>query len=218
VKEKIKAMEDEINGLWGVLVGLRDNAKQLGTDMMVQLIAGLNSKVELIRKGMYYNGLQVIYSFRQGMIDGATVAQSALRQAIERGSKELASSSPPKVGPLKDIDKWGLSIGRTWGDMIGVGISDSLGNLNKPLTDLTGRLIPGSFDVPHPARAGLRGGGDGEGNIIINVNLSGANISSNVDAAQAGQIAGDEAGKAAAARLERQGVRRGYSTINNMRG
>jgi len=50
----------------------------------------------------------------------------------------LASNSPPKEGPLKDVDKWGFNIGHLWATSIGDGIAAGSASLAPKLDLLKG--------------------------------------------------------------------------------
>lgn len=82
----------------------------------------------------------------QGMLDSLNYYVPKVRHALNAYRGFLEGHSPPREGPLKDIDKGGFNIGKAWADSFGLGMS--------------------GFKVPSlPSGLGLSGGGGASGSV-----------------------------------------------------
>lgn len=100
------------------------------------------------------SGQNVGASWSSGVANGITNNRNQISNAAAQATAPLRGRSPPKVGPLKQIDEWGRNIGSAFIDGMNTGLSD----LNIPTPTVIGK--------------GLGSGGD----TIINVNLDNIRI------------------------------------------
>ena len=59
----------------------------------------------------------------RGIADGIRSKISDIAAALAEATAAAEGQSPPKVGPLKEIDKWGENIGRAWSDGVAQGMA-----------------------------------------------------------------------------------------------
>lgn len=67
-------------------------------------------------QNMYAWGHNMFMSFAEGIYDAAVTVVQAVYDTLSAIAAMLRSFSPPKEGPLKDIDKWGTNIATTFAD------------------------------------------------------------------------------------------------------
>lgn len=59
----------------------------------------------------------------QGIADGIRSKIAEIQAALAAATAAAQGESPPKVGPLKEIDKWGENVGRAWSEGVTKGMS-----------------------------------------------------------------------------------------------
>jgi hypothetical protein len=103
----------------------------------------------------------LISSIRHGRADVGAAARWA--------TAGLAGASPPKVGPLRDIDKWGENVGDAWISPLVDRIAAGRGAIGGAL----GKVLPQLRDTPAPPSAGGRAGSSSWAptQIIVNVGI-----------------------------------------------
>jgi len=76
----------------------------------------------------------------QTWIDGFTQTlrsgKGDIRDALRNATGGMIAFSPPKEGPLTNIDKWGYNLGKTWIDAMAVGIRGGVAGVNQSMTGL----------------------------------------------------------------------------------
>lgn len=65
---------------------------------------------------LYNSGYSVGATWAQGLWDSASFARTASWEVAMAGGSALVAYSPPKEGPLRNIDKNGMTVGFTWGE------------------------------------------------------------------------------------------------------
>src|SRR5690606_13478539 len=61
-------------------------------------------------------GYNLMASFAGGILDAAMAVYNAVYSVLSGIAAMMQSFSPPKEGPLKNIDKWGANIATTYAD------------------------------------------------------------------------------------------------------
>lgn len=73
---------------------------------------------------------------KQALRDGDQSLQNTLRNVVG----PMIAYSPPRVGPLREIDKWGLNIGETWLGSVVTGIATGAGKVRTSLGSVAAAL------------------------------------------------------------------------------
>lgn len=150
----------------GIADGI-DGARGVAYDKAGDVIATLS--------GFSANGYPVGYSWGASVADGILASDYLIDGAISRavGSK-MIGFSPPKAGPLKNIDKGARNIAHSWTE----NFADSIGgpSVDRALSDIAGGLT-----APPPALSG--GGGvmsgaatTGDITIVVPLTLEGREV------------------------------------------
>jgi hypothetical protein len=142
-------------------------------------------------------------SWIDNLVNGLKSSFSSFNDALKWISDHLPKS-PPKTGPLSEVTESGF---HSWTSGLARAGASGLNNFN-----LTG---VGVSDTTMANMVSHNAGSIGP--ITVNVNLDGANISNNVDAREAGVIAGNAAGESLLSRLGKQANALGISTYNYRR-
>ena len=96
---------------------LANNASGAITTMVQNSVAGAIGSIE---QGGYNIGFSWASGFARGVQANTTVITASFMTSTEAGLGE----SPPKKGPLKNIDKWGYNVGSAWGENFAKGSVD----------------------------------------------------------------------------------------------
>lgn len=160
-------------------------------------------------------GWDLIDSWKQGIGAALNGAKEWLEYKLSPLTDLLEGHSPPKEGPLSEIDQWGMNIGRSFIEGIGKGIGLSSTDLTKVLTGISGGFNAAQFSLPAVNNGGLTN--TAGSNIPVTINLTLPAMSSREDAVTYGEAAGQAAGKSLAKVLQGQATNAGVSTINMMR-
>lgn len=90
-------------------------------------------------------------AFIDGMQSALGQGKEKLSKVFDEWKKLMESHSPPKEGPLQDIDKWGEALGRTFVDSVSDGLAKTkvtgLDKIAEKMTKESERKIPG-VDLP----------------------------------------------------------------------
>ncbi|EKQ52918.1 MAG: Phage-related minor tail protein [Methanobacterium sp. Maddingley MBC34] len=149
----------------------------------------------------YVWGKNIIDSWAKGITDNLNNAKSWLEGALGNLMKVLKGESPPVEGPLKDIDSWGLNVGKAYVDGMSEGMND-LSVLNRALK------VDMLRNIPSPSTST-----NSTATTHITVDLAGANIASNLDAT----TVGEKVGSGLASKIMQQASNAGVSVINGRR-
>jgi len=115
---------------------------------------------------MYNWGANLINSFIDGIKSQITNAKNAIKNVLNSIKGFFEGHSPPLIGPLKDIDKWGFNIGDSWVQGFKNAVA-GLSSANIGIPDLSG--LQGQ---PAPALAnGGNIGRNGGFNQNIDINI-----------------------------------------------
>ena len=112
----------------------------------------------------YTSGQNVGYAFANGLGSAQTYLEDKAYNLAHYGTRFLRGESPPKEGPLKEIDVWGRNVGEAWSGSFLEGLG--LTGLSGSLSGLASALRP-SMSMGSLGGAGGVGGGQ-----TINYNLS----------------------------------------------
>ncbi|HNR25818.1 MAG TPA: phage tail tape measure protein, partial [Methanobacteriaceae archaeon] len=108
------------NFVGGLTGGLPDLDKTLDT-LETKIQDTLNWLIELPSKAWQW-GWDIIDSWKRGFGESLDGAKGWIEDKLSYLSGLLEGHSPPKEGPLSEIDVWGVNIGRSFVEGIGEGI------------------------------------------------------------------------------------------------
>jgi tape measure domain-containing protein len=77
-------------------------------------------------------GKNIGNAFVNGVKDALNGLKDAFINGFNNAKGSIKGNSPPKEGPLKDIDKWGFNIGTAWVD----GLTQAMGNFKNNIADI----------------------------------------------------------------------------------
>lgn len=86
------------------------------TEAEIQSMASILAGIDLSA-----SGAAVINSFAEGMASAIPNVTAQANAAADAAKPPLESQSPPKTGPLQNIDKWGANLVKTWAGGFGRG-------------------------------------------------------------------------------------------------
>lgn len=199
-----------IGGLGG---GLPDLQATLD-DMSGKIQDAIDWLISLPGKAWQW-GWDIIDSWKRGFGESLDGAKGWIEDKLTYLSGLLEGHSPPKEGPLSEIDVWGENIGRAFVEGISKGIGASSALVDGALTGLSGGFNPGSFSLPTTTSTALQSPGGSSMPVTINLTLPAMN--SREEAVEYGTAAGQAAGQSLAEVLRGQATNAGVSTINMMR-
>lgn len=108
-------------------------------------------------------GKNIAQSFIDGFKNALSGIANAFKETIEKAKRFIQGNSPPKEGPLREIDKWGFNIGEAWVS----GFAGSIGKLgslvNQSLSPLQDVMGYGGLNM-----AGVDSNGGNTQNVTIN--------------------------------------------------
>lgn len=108
-------------------------------------------------------GRNIAQSFIDGFKNALNGIGEAFKRTMENAKRFIQGDSPPKEGPLKQIDKWGFNIGEAWVS----GFAGSIGKLgslvNQSLSPLQDVMGYGGLNM-----AGVDSNGGNTQNVTIN--------------------------------------------------
>ena len=108
-------------------------------------------------------GRNIAQSFIDGFKNALSGIANAFKDTINNAKRFIQGNSPPKEGPLREIDKWGFNIGEAWVSGFSGSIS-KLGSLvNQSLSPLQDMMGYGGVNM-----AGVDSNGGNTQNISIN--------------------------------------------------
>ncbi len=200
------------NFVGGLTDGLPDLDKTLDT-LETKIQDAINWLIELPGKAWQW-GWDIIDSWKRGFGESLDGAKGWIEDKLGYLSGLLEGHSPPKEGPLSEIDQWGVNIGRSFVEGIGEGIGISSSILSSALSGISGGFTPGSFALPAAATSGLSTTG---ASIPVTINLTLPAMGSQEEAVKIGTAAGQAAGQSFAEVLRGQATNAGVSTVNMMR-
>lgn len=85
----------------------------------------VTQQIKLMAENAFEWGKNLIKSFGDGIKSMANWLGEQVKAALESAKKMLESHSPPVAGPLKDIDKWGFNMGKTFVDNMREALSEN---------------------------------------------------------------------------------------------
>lgn len=196
--------------------GLGDGLPDLQTtldDMSGKIQEAIDWLISLPGKAWQW-GWDIIDSWKRGFGESLDGAKGWIEDKLTYLSGLLEGHSPPKEGPLSEIDQWGVNIGRSFMEGIGEGISGGTGLITSTLTNLGGQFGLNNFSLPTSTAGALQTTGS---TIPVTINLTLPAMNSREEAVQYGSAAGQAAGQSLAEVLRGQATNAGVSTVNMMR-
>jgi len=131
---------------------------------------------------MYKWGKSIIDSFVKGVKDAFKGVENFFNSLLGKATAGYKAASPPKTGPLQEIDVWGRKVGEEW-----------IGGFNKVIgnADLNASLNA----IPNVQAPTILGGNEGigdnttntNGDTVINVNLENVTIGKEDEAETVGK-------------------------------
>jgi hypothetical protein len=82
-------------------------------------------------------GRNIGNAFVNGIKDALNGLKDAFINGFNNAKGSIQGNSPPKEGPLKDIDKWGFNIGTAWVDGLTEAMSNFKNNISNALPIMT---------------------------------------------------------------------------------
>jgi phage-related protein len=101
-----------ITGITNIVVGVLNTFASVRD----KIFGGLNIDIEKLAFNMARGGGYVIGSFAAGLLRGGTFVVRAVTKIAQIVADFLQGFSPPKTGPLSEIDEGGKNVIRTWAD------------------------------------------------------------------------------------------------------
>lgn len=129
-------VRDVVNGvaraIYGELVKAFIGFKSLINDLnpLPQVAEQINIDLIQLAFNLGKGGAAIIGAFAAGILKGGVVVAKAVNKIAQIVADFLVGFSPPKMGPLSDIDKGGENVIRAWADGFASGI-------RKPLNEVT---------------------------------------------------------------------------------
>ncbi|GAF84222.1 unnamed protein product, partial [marine sediment metagenome] len=149
-KTGTNAIQNFIKGLkntWGLNKTLEDTEKDI------------KDKLD-ISDDSYWWGYNLVDNLKKGMEDAKQWLYKVIDD-INKKYEEWKSKSAPMVGPLRNIDKWGTNLIKTYADSITKGIpyleraiENVSGGLGANFAGNAGAAIPATAVTPSPAKQG----------------------------------------------------------------
>lgn len=131
VPEIIRTAVDWFKKLPGRILNVISSLPGKLYDFGKKLIQKIGSGIKNALGGIYNWGKNVISSFLNGIKD-AIGNNPILKKALNSIGVKFESHSPPKEGPLRHMDKWGINIGKTYVDAVSKGLKQaSIRGLNS---------------------------------------------------------------------------------------
>lgn len=107
-----KTVNPELSEGMGSNINLAVNAAK-------EICRQTSDPIEFCSKNSYGYGANVSKNFAAGIRDHAFWAKQASQDLAAAGASSIRGYSPPKEGPLKHVDKFGMNIGKTWAEGLG---------------------------------------------------------------------------------------------------
>lgn len=128
-----------VNWLKSLPTKIGDALKSLGTTIKNAFTTAWNTAIDEIKT--WPDRLREWGSnIGNAFLDGVKTALKNLKDAFVRGLNDAKASikgeSPPKEGPLKDIDKWGFNIGDAWVK----GMKEAIAGFSLPQYEIQAQL------------------------------------------------------------------------------
>jgi hypothetical protein len=116
----------EIAQLEGMLTGKALTRGLASTDPIVRAQAQatqniIEDRITALEGPAHGWGVNIGSAWSAGIAAGVRANLDKLHAAMRPYDQAMHGQSPPKAGPLKDIDKWGENIGRAWAEGIAEG-------------------------------------------------------------------------------------------------
>lgn len=118
-------------------------------------------------------GRNVGDAFVNGVKGGLNNLKDAFTNGFNNARGSIEGHSPPKEGPLKDIDKWGFNIGNAWVQ----GMQSAIGQFSLPQM---GNGSIGSMGTA-PSLGGMSAGSNTKGGQQVTVNIGKVENQSDID-------------------------------------
>jgi hypothetical protein len=130
--------------------------------------ADIEEQLDALRKDAATSGAAIGTAWISGIGKGINSHYSLLTHELNRVAGDMKGKSPPKTGPLKDLDKGAANIARSWTGAFARQLDAGIGGMRGALSGLA---IGGL-----PAMAGAAGGRGGMAPVSIPVILDGQRV------------------------------------------
>jgi hypothetical protein len=153
VKKSYKAAGVDVEGTWADIKNTTDTKSQAASQKAIS--EAQQTKLGIDNVDLTSSGTSLMTELSNGIYAGIPQVTAASQAAAAAAAAPLRAYSPPKVGPLSEIDKWGGSLIDAWVKPIHA----STGKARK-----AGDAIAGAFKPrPNLDRLALAGGTRGGG-------------------------------------------------------
>lgn len=169
--------------------GLTDDPEVI-TSAAAEMLAGvsdlLNAPGGQDLAAIKKSGENVIGAFIDGISSGLGKSDAAFRKQLEDFIKPLVAHSPPTVGPLKEIDAWGDSIGSSFSGALAAGIGAGARELLPEVARVGATLSGALGDTPVGVAANVAAGdigmqGGAPQSVAVNVSTGAVTINTGED-------------------------------------
>jgi len=140
IRANIKALEQEKFGYGKWSGQYVSSSRRKAIDLEILQLEKQLDQIERITKS---GGSKAGSSWSSGLAQGINKNLGLINQSASIATAGLRGRSPPKVGPLREIDRWGENIGQAFIDGMQEGIKD----LNIPTPTMVGKGLGGSGDT-----------------------------------------------------------------------
>lgn len=135
----------------GAAQGMQDADLSGGT-------GSISTRLSQFQPSGYSVGVSYVRTLSEGIVD----SRYLLGGSLELLGDMMIGMSPPKKGPLRNVDKGGANVGKAWIAGLAKGIADG----DAPLDDILSRLSKSSGAGPTAGRGrGFDSGPDGRGDL-----------------------------------------------------
>lgn len=162
-----------LKGLPGTLYNLALNAYNSITKGISDAMAGIKAMIDQVYNTImggiqwlidlpgkaYQWGYNLIEQFKQGIYDALNKFKAFFESLLGALFSSIKSASPPREGPLKEVDKWGKSFGGTYAENVASGLSEGIKkHLREPQEKMKEYMA--HQKIYRDARAGRESGRD----------------------------------------------------------
>jgi TP901 family phage tail tape measure protein len=159
IKRKFASMGIDIEGTWKDTRSAAE--RESGRTARTAISDAQSIKTGIDAIDLTSSGTNLMLELAAGIRAGISEVSAAAHEAAAAAALPIKSDSPPKVGPLSTIDKWGVPLMEAWAG----GIEKGAGRVRLASDRMAGAFRP-SAHVPAFA---LAGGGSMAGGVHIHV-------------------------------------------------
>jgi TP901 family phage tail tape measure protein len=154
IKKEYAATGVKADGTWAGIKSTTDTKAQAASQKAISEAQQTKTGIDAVN--LRSSGIGLMNELASGIYAGIPQVSAASSAAAAAAAAPLAAHSPPKVGPLSKIDKWGKPLVGAW---LG-GIEGEVSRAGAVGARLAGAISPGALSGGM-GRSGRRGAGEG---------------------------------------------------------